>query len=296
MSEEGLKFGTRVMGVPLRELAAVARTFEESGFESLWIQEHLVFPAEMPASYPYSDDGVAPVTAETPLYDPWTLLAHLAAVTGRIRLGTNVYILPLRHPLQTARSVVTLDRLSGGRAVLGVGVGWLEDEFDFLGIPFRTRGERADATIAVLRRLWSDDVVEVSNEHFRFGPLRFRPRPLQAGGVPIEVGGGSPAALRRAGRLGDGWIEIGCADLDEFRTKLAAVMTARQESDRRDRPFEVTIQARRGWGPDDFRRARDAGATRAIVGPPAGPDGRITATECRDWARRFADEVIGAGD
>lgn len=293
MSEEGLKFGTRVMGVPLRDLAAVARTFEECGFESLWIQEHVVFPAEMPATYPYSDDGVAPVTSETPLYDPWAVLSHLAATTDRIRLGTNVYILPLRHPLQTARSVVTLDRLSGGRAVLGVGVGWLEEEFDYLGTPFRSRGERTDSTIAVLRQLWSDDVVEVSNEHFRFGPVRFRPRPLQPGGVPIEVGGGSPAALRRAGRLGDGWIEIGSSDLDEFGLKLAAVMAARQESDRQDRPFEVTIQARRGWSGDDFRRALDAGATRVIVGPPAGPDGRLTAAQCRDWAHRFAEEVIG---
>src|SRR6185312_1352565 len=108
MSETGLKFGTRVMGLALRDLAEAARTFEDCGFESLWIQEHLVFPADLPATYPYSEDGLAPVTAETPLYDPWAVLAHLAAPTERIRLGTNVYILPLRHPLQTARSVVTL--------------------------------------------------------------------------------------------------------------------------------------------------------------------------------------------
>ena len=296
MSETGLKFGTRVMGLALRDLAEAARTFEDCAFESLWIQEHLVFPADLPATYPYSEDGLAPVTAETPLYDPWAVLAHLAAPTERIRLGTNVYILPLRHPLQTARSVVTLDRLSGGRAVLGVGVGWLEEEFEFVDVPFRTRGARADATIAVLRRLWSDDVVEVSNEHFRFGPVRFRPRPLQPGGVPIEVGGGSPAALRRAGRLGDGWIEIGSTDLRDFSAKLAVVMAARRDSDRQGSPFEVTIQARPGWDRDDFRRARDAGATRAIVGPPAGPDGRMTVAQCGEWARRFAEEVIGAGD
>ena len=107
MSETGLKFGTRVMGLALRDLAEAARTFEDCAFESLWIQEHLVFPADLPATYPYSEDGLAPVTAETPLYDPWAVLAHLAAPTERIRLGTNVYILPLRHPLQTARSVVT---------------------------------------------------------------------------------------------------------------------------------------------------------------------------------------------
>ena len=294
MSEGAIKYGSRVMGVPLRELAQVARILEDCGFESLWIQEHLVFPAEMPSTYPYSDDGAPPVTPETPLYDPWTLLAHMAATTEHIRLGTNVYILPLRHPLQTARAVVSLDRLSGGRAVLGVGVGWLAEEFDYVGVPFRTRGARSDATIAVLRRLWSDDVVEVSNEHFQFGPVRFRPRPLQPGGIPIEVGGGSPGALRRAGLLGDGWIEIGCRDLEEFRSKLAIVMKAREDSERRDHPFEVTIQARSGWGRDDFLRAGEAGATRVIVGPPAGPAGRLSAAECQEWASRFAEEVIGA--
>jgi probable F420-dependent oxidoreductase len=294
MSGTGLKFGTRIMGVALRELAAVAVHFEECGFESVWIQEHLVFPAELPATYPYSNDGLAPVDAETPLYDPWAVLAHIAAVTTRIRLGTNVYILPLRHPLQTARSVVTLDRLSGGRVVLGVGVGWLEEEFDLMGMAFATRGARADATITALRRLWSDDVVEVSNEHFQFGPVRFRPRPLHPGGIPIEVGGASPAALARAGRLGDGWIEIGCADLDEFRTKLAVVMSARKAAAREATPFEVSVQAGRDWALDDYRRAAEAGATRVIVGPPAGPDGRLTAAGCVDWARRFAEEVIDA--
>jgi len=114
--------------------------------------------------------------------------------------------------------------------------------------------------------------------------------------VPIEVGGGSPAALRRAGRLGDGWIEIGSTDLRDFSAKLAVVMAARRDSDRQGSPFEVTIQARPGWDRDDFRRARDAGATRAIVGPPAGPDGRMTVAQCGEWARRFAEEVIGAGD
>src|SRR5665213_25959 len=117
MSAPTLKFGTRIMGVPLASLAEVAVDFEQAGFESVWIQEHLVFPADMPPSYPYSDDGLPPVTSDTPVYDAWAVLAHLAAVTTRIHLGTNVYILPLRHPLQTARTVVTVDRLSRGRVV-----------------------------------------------------------------------------------------------------------------------------------------------------------------------------------
>lgn len=292
MSETALKFGVRIMGVPLRDLTAVAAAFEAGGFESIWVQEHLVFPADMPPTYPYSDDGQPPVTPETPVYDAWAVLAHLAATTSRIRLGTNVYILPLRHPLQTARTVVTVDRLSQGRVILGAGVGWLEEEFDYVGVPFRDRGRRADATIAVLRRLWSDDVVEVDNEHFSFGPVRFRPRPVRPAGIPIEVGGSAPAALRRAGRLGDGWIEIGCADLDEFRAKLAVVQAARREAGREAMPFEVTLQGRGGWSLDDYRRAAEAGATRVIVGPTPGPDGRMPAAAVQDWAARFGQDVI----
>lgn len=292
MPEPALKIGTRVMGVPLRDLAAVARDFEDAGFESLWVQEHLVFPAEMPADYPYSDDGLPPVTPDTPVYDAWAVLAHLAATTSRIRLGTNVYILPLRHPLQTARSVVTVDRLSGGRAVLGVGVGWLPDEFHYVGQSFNDRGRRTDSTIATLRRLWTEDVIEVHDEHFSFGPVRFQPKPRRPEGIPIEIGGASPPALRRAGRLGDGWIEIGTTDLEDFTAKRAVVMEARKEAGRDHLPFEVTIQARGGWGADDYLRARDAGATRVITGPPAGASGRISRESAREWAGRFEEEVF----
>ena len=292
MSETALKFGVRIMGVPLRDLTTVAAAFEAGGFESIWVQEHLVFPADMPPTYPYSDDGQPPVTPETPVYDAWAVLAHLASATSRIRLGTNVYILPLRHPLQTARTVVTVDRLSQGRVVLGVGVGWLEEEFDYVGAPFKDRGRRADATIAVLRRLWSEDVVEVDNEHFSFGPVRFRPRPVRPAGIPIEVGGSAPAALRRAGRLGDGWIEIGCTDLADFRAKLSVVDEARREADRQEAAFEVSLQGRGGWGRDDYLRAQEAGATRIIVGPPVGADGRMSAASVQDWAGRFSQDVI----
>lgn len=286
-----LKFGTRIMGVSLRHLGEVARTFEDNGFESVWVPEHLVFPVEMPAAYPYSSDGLPPVTPETPAYDPWALLSHIAASTQRIRLATNIYILPLRHPLQTARTVVTVDRLSGGRVTLGVGVGWLPDEFDYLGVPFASRGRRADATIEVLRRLWSEEVIEVANQHFSFGPVRFNPKPVRPEGIPIEVGGSAPAALRRAGRLGDGWIEIGSVDVEDFRAKMSVVNAARRAAGRDGRPFEVTVQDRSG-SRDAYLRWRDAGATRILVGPPADPSGRISPQVCREWAQRFSDEVI----
>jgi probable F420-dependent oxidoreductase len=289
-----VKFGVHIMGVSLKSLGQVARAYEEHGIESAWVPEHLVFPATMPPEYPYSDSGYPPVVSETPAYDPWVLLASLAAVTSTIRLATNIYILPLRHPLQTARSVVTLDRVSGGRVTLGIGVGWLSDEYDYLGLDFSARGRRADAIIEALRRLWADDVIEIHNEHFSFGPVVFQPKPLQKPSIPIEVGGASPAALRRAGALGDGWIEIGCGSLEEFKAKLAVVMEARRRAGRADEPFEVTTSGGLGGpGLDGYRRMRDAGATRLLVGPPRdGATGRLTPESCVEWAERFHSEVI----
>src|SRR5580658_5880789 len=124
----------------------------------------------MPAAYPYTADGYPPVAPATTAYDPWVLLAHIAASTERNGLASNIYILPLRHPLQTARTVVTVDRVSGGRVTLGVGVGWLPEEFEYVDVPFATRGSRADAAIGVLRRLWSEETIEVHDQHFSFGP------------------------------------------------------------------------------------------------------------------------------
>ena len=289
-----MKFGTMIMGASFRAMPEVARIYEDNGLESLWVPEHLVFPAEMPPRYPYTDSGYPVVTPDTPTYDPWVVLAYVAAATERIRLATNVFILPLRHPLQTARSVVTLDRVSGGRVTLGIGVGWLPDEFEYLDVDFADRGRRTDAAIDTIRRLWSEDVIEVHDEHFDFGPVKFNPKPLQKPSIPIEVGGSSKPALRRAGRLGDGWIEIGSRDLDDFTAKLGVVMMAREDAGRAG-PFEVTAGAAlAGGGLDGYRRLEDAGVTRIMATPPRSPSPpwRVTPAAAAEWAKRFADEVI----
>jgi alkanesulfonate monooxygenase SsuD/methylene tetrahydromethanopterin reductase-like flavin-dependent oxidoreductase (luciferase family) len=190
--------------------------------------------------------------------------------------------------------VVTLDRVSGGRVTLGIGVGWLPDEFEYLDVDFADRGRRTDAAIDTIRRLWSEDVIEVHDEHFDFGPVKFNPKPLQKPSIPIEVGGSSKPALRRAGRLGDGWIEIGSRDLDDFTAKLGVVMTAREDAGRAG-PFEVTAGAAlAGGGLDGYRRLEDAGVTRIMATPPRSPSPpwRVTPAAAAEWAKRFADEVI----
>jgi probable F420-dependent oxidoreductase len=284
-----MKFGLPLFGVSPRFYGEIAAAAEQHGFESVWLPEHLVFPEEIPPTYLYSESGFPPVTAETPLFDPWVALAFIAHATTSIRLATNVYILPLRHPIEVARSVVTLDRVSNGRVTLGMGVGWLEDEYVALGRSFHDRGKRADAMIALLRRLWSDEIIEVHDEHFDFGPVKFEPKPRR-GHIPIEVGGASPGALRRAGSLGDGWIEVGCADLDDVRAKLDVVTAARAQAGRSDVPFEVTLSGWFGRDVDGVRRSEDAGATRVIVSPVLVD--RISADVVVDFIKRFADDVI----
>jgi probable F420-dependent oxidoreductase len=284
-----VKFGLPLFGVSPRFYGDIAAAAEQNGFESVWLPEHLVFPEEIPPTYLYSESGLPPVTADTPLFDPWVALAYIAHATTSIRLATNVYVLPLRHPIEVARSVVTLDRFSNGRVTLGVGVGWLEEEYAALGRSFHDRGKRADVMIPLLRRLWSDDVIEEHNEHFDFGPVKFQPKPRHRQ-IPIEVGGASPGALRRAGRLGDGWIEVDCHTLDDVRAKLGVVDAARADAGRSDTPFEVTLSGSFGRDVDGVRRSEDAGATRIIIAPVLAE--RMSAEVLVDSAKRFADEVI----
>jgi probable F420-dependent oxidoreductase len=281
------------MGLSFRHFPDVARSFEAQGFESIWIPEHLVFPAEAPTNYPVTINGAAPFTPDTPTYDPWPILAYLAAATERIRLATAVYILPLRHPLQTARSVVTLDRVSNGRVTLGVGVGWLEAEFEYVGLSFRNRGRRTDAAIDAIRKLWTEDVIEVRDEHFAFGPVRFEPKPLQRPSIPIEVGGFSTPALQRAGRRGDGWVEVGSRSVADFRKKLDTVMEARAQAGRSGH-FEVTVTGQLANDPSQYQALAEAGATRVVVDPRAVLGPRLGRQEVVAWATEFAAAHIAA--
>lgn len=286
-----MKFGTTIMGAGIRHLPRIAKAYEDNGFESIWMPEHLVFPAAVPSTYPYSGDGRPPFESRTPAYDAWVMFAYLAGATERIRLATNVYVLPLRHPLQTARSVVTLDRVSNGRVTLGVGVGWLADEFDYVGLDFAERGRRTDATITAIRRLWSEPEIEVHDEFFDFGPVSFEPKPIRPTGIPIEVGGVSPVALRRAGALGDGWIEVGSTSVDDLRAKLAVVLGARERAGRIG-AFEVTLCGDLAFDRAAYDQLADLGVTRVVVDPRRDLGHRLEPEANIEWAKRFADEVI----
>ena len=201
----GLRYcntGRYVDGALAVELVQAA---EEAGFESAWTVEHTVVPEGHASAYPYSADGrMAGGAYDFPLPDPLVWMAYVAARTRTIKLGTGILILPQHNPVITAKQVATLDVMSGGRVLLGIGVGWLKEEFDAIGAPFGERGSRTDEYVAAMRALWSQERPSFDGRWVRFEGAYCRPQPMR-GSVPIHVGGHSKAAARRAGRLGDGF-------------------------------------------------------------------------------------------
>ena len=185
-------------------LAAIGREADARGFSEIWVGEHVVLFEEYASSYPYADDGRIPAPAGTGLLEPLNTLSFLAAHTSTVRLGTAMVLLPQRNPVYTAKEVATLDWLSGGRVDLGVGVGWLEEEFRAVNVPWPQRGRRTDEYLDVLQSLWTEDTSQFEGEFYSLEPCQMYPKPVQSP-VPIHIGGESDAALARVARAGHGW-------------------------------------------------------------------------------------------
>lgn len=273
-----MKFGVTLSHTHVDIWTDVAVACDELGLESVWLPDHLVFPVDM-AGTPYADGGEPPVPPETPLFDAPAYLAHIAAHTSSVRLGTFVYLLALRHPLIAARGFATVDRLSGGRISLGVGAGWLEAEWQAAGLDPRTRGARLDEAIPATRRLWRDDVIEHRGEFYSWDPVRFEPKPAQAGGPPILVGGESRRALRRAAQLGDGWMSMPHDSLASVQRQLDVLASERSAAGRSDDPFEVTVCIFQPPAIDELPAWEAAGVDRLIVKPWARTRDTITGLE-----------------
>lgn len=257
-----INFGVQLGGTNPRRWPELAECADALGFESVWIPEHLVIP-ESSSGSPYAQSGHPPVPSALPILDPMVVLGHLAGRTSRIKLGTNVYNIGLRHPFVTARAVATIDVLSQGRMLLGVGASWLRAEWEALGLDFDTRGARVDEAIEVCRRLWTEPVTEYHGRFFDFGPSAFEPKPVQSP-VPLHIGGDGPAALRRVAQVGAGWMPMN-HKLDELPSSLATI--GRLARDRgRTAPVELTLNATPEARPELDPYVR-AGVTRLIVKP-----------------------------
>lgn len=274
-------FGISLLRVAPERWLDVARAAEDLGFESIWMSEHLVLPAELdPANYP---DGKLPIRPETPVFDVMVFLAAIAAHTRHLRLGTYVYQVGLRHPFVAARAVATLDVVSGGRVELGVGAGWMPEEWAAAGVGFAGRGRRLDEALDVCRRLWSETVVAHQGEFYAFPPVMFEPKPVQGAALPVHVGGESRAALRRAVRVGTGW--IGMHHTPESVAPL--LLTLREMAAAAGRHHSVWTTVAAPPGPDvDVAGWRATGVNRVLVAPWR------RSAEAVEGMRRFAREHL----
>ncbi len=259
-----MKFGIVFANTgPFVEPAAAvefAQAAEAVGFESLWTVEHTVVPAGYESTYPYDRSGRMPGSDDAPIPDPLVWLAFLAAATTSINLATGILIQPQRNPVVLAKEVATLDYLSGGRLLLGVGVGWLEEEFDAIGIPFNERGRRTDDGIAAMRALWEQDQASYSGAFTSFTDCICRPRPV-AGTVPIHIGGHTEIAARRAGRIGDGFFPAS-GNHETLAGLFGLVRTTAEEAGRDPASIEITCGGNGVLGPG----ALDEAAALAALG------------------------------
>lgn len=284
-----MKFGTRLYGTESSDVVAKAQLAEQLGFDSLWRGDHLVLPDKIVTSYPNAEGGRPPFDPEAPVLDVLMVLAHVAQATSSIRLATGIYILPIRDPLQVARSVQTLDILSGGRAVFGCGIGWMREEFELAGRDFSTRGQVMDESIQVLQALWTQARPEFSGEHLSISDCRFEPKPIQRPHPPIVIGGESAAGLRRAARFGDGWYGHRPTP-DEAAARVAQLAALRAQVGRADVPFEVTVRVYPDVPIGDIERYEEAGVARLVL-EVGNFDGRGPDNDA-DVMTNFADRVI----
>ena len=257
-------------------LAKMGRLAEDAGADSVWVNDHLLMVEGGRSPYPFTPDGAIPWPMDLPWYECLTAASFLAASTSRCRIGTSVLILPQRNVLELAKTSATLDALSGGRFVLGIGVGWFAEEIEALGYRFETRGRRTDEMIEVLRHCWTGRPPPFEGEEI-FVPegLVFEPRPSQPGGPPILVGGMSRAALRRAALRGDGWLAFQRDEIDtgELAGLLETLEDLRGQAGRLDEPFSNVVRLHTSPGmaarlPEIALRIRELGFDELIINPP----------------------------
>jgi len=260
--------------------ASIARLAERLGYDSLWAGEHVVVPS--PRVEP------SPMEPDEPILDPLVALSHLAAHTERVRLGTGLIVLPQRNPLVLAKQVASLDVLSGGRLIFGIGVGYLEPEMTAIGVPMAERGARSDDYLAAMRSLWEDDSPVHHGRFADFEGVDAYPRPVQRP-LPIVVGGHTAAAHRRAARHADGWYGflMGLRAMAEQRESLARAI---EQADRGGRPLHVSVTPARRLDPDTVAAYADLGVDRLIVMPPPG----LPLDELTRFVESNAPERVGA--
>lgn len=250
---------------PVGLIKDAVQMVEAKGAYGIWVPEHVLFYPEYTSVYPYADNGRIPGNPEG-LLDPFTALTYIAAHTSKVRLGTGICLVPQRQPVYTAKMVADLDYLSGGRVDFGVGIGWLKEEFDSLGMNFTTRASRTEEYIALMKALWSDGVTDFSGPTINLPPCHFNPKPVQKPHPPIIFGGESDPALRRVARFGDGWYGYDLTP-EELRRRLPFLESALAANGRSLADIQLIVGPNRHPVNEDTVAAYAAAGTDQLVVP-----------------------------
>jgi probable F420-dependent oxidoreductase len=285
-----VKFWQNISYTELDQLPELARLAEEVGFHGLAISDHLVTPQELRSRYPYTADGTIWWDPAAPYPEPWTTATWLGAMTERLQFMSYVYILGTRDPFSVAKQISTAACLTGNRITLGIGVGWMKDEFDLVGQDFANRGRRVDEMLQVIRLLLQGEMAAFDGAFYSYPPVQMSPVPAEQ--VPVLVGGNTEAAMRRAARH-DGWLGI-FIDPGNVAAELRRLDRYRSEYGTSGRPFETLVFPSEAPTPDVYRRLADAGVT-AAINPPwyytMGPTSPLDTK--RAEMEKFAAEFIG---
>ena len=271
-------------------LVHIAKAAEAAGFGGLVLSDHLIYPHPLRTPYPYTQDGQPRWTAETPWPDPFVAIGAMAAVTSRIRFLTSIMVLPLRHPLLAAKTIATAAVLSQGRLTLGVGAGWMREEFDAVGQPFEGRGKRMLESIEIMRALWTGEPVSNPGPHYAFDEVTMSPRP--PGPIPIYGGGRSKAALTRVAEHFDGWAsEI--QTLQEVKETAESIQALRRGTEREGQPLGLCVAARDCLRLSQYQEAAAMGVSELVTVPWLfyGDDHQSLEQKC-EGIQRFGEEVL----
>tara|TARA_B100000809_G_scaffold199780_1_gene199873 strand:+ start:163 stop:1071 length:909 start_codon:yes stop_codon:yes gene_type:complete len=292
------------------QLRTVAQRAEDLGYDHVWVSDHIILPKKVDSFYPYAADGVATFKPDEPYYEPLAALNFIAGCTQRIRLGTHVLIIPYRNPVLTAKILSTLDVLSGGRLILGAGVGWMEEEFKAMGLDtYKERGAVTDEYLQIYKELWTKEDASFDGKYYQISDTGFEPKPVQKPHPPIWIGGHSGPAVRRAAKYGDGWMPIGLRppailEPEELAGKIARLRKLTVEAGRPEDAVSLTFStgvvfndaagSSRAWmqgNPEqvasDLRQYQDLGVSNFIINFEGS-----TVPELQENMERFSREVM----
>jgi probable F420-dependent oxidoreductase len=265
-----MRFGVHLVAagkvIEGEKIARLARRAEELGYDSVWVSDHIIFPTVLRSPYPYSPDGKLPLDPTLPLLEPFTVLSYAAAVTKTVKLGTSVAIVPYRDPLVTAKIVSSLDVLSGGRFIFGVGVGWLEEEFRVLRQNIKARAAQTKEALLAMKACWTQEDPEFHGKFFDFSGIKFAPKPMQKPYPPIWFGGNSLPALKRAVELGDGWHSVWMTPEEVAATaKTLRELCAKAGKDFSRFPLTINVNHKVPLTVENVKRYEEAGVSMMFI-------------------------------